>query len=462
MGGLVGGIGGDLLGNAFSGPNVQKQAFQSSQYGESGSYTQSFTETGYTNPQSGQPQRFGQAEFSETRLPDGRRREEIDRYEQTGSSAQGGFQHTTETRYEQPGGKWQTELRTEGRDEHGRHFKTTSGFPDPGAAAGQSFRGNFSGSARSIRLERGSHLVAECADGGGGWNRTNFDLNQYLTNSDGNLRWIGHHETGNFSGSSRDIHLEENGKVLVAEACGMGGVWKRNRVHLDARITNEFGNLVVIEGTEAEGIILEGGQSLQHTRQHTAFDNSRDDDTGRRGNRSDSDSDGSKKKKKHHAGKHHHGASRENNEYGRGTHGRQGSPPIEQYQQQSYGQANQEQSYGRQEPSYQPHQQYGQQDAYGSRGGFDVDEYGRGQGGYGAAGGFDERYGARDAYQEERQEGYGEREGYSGGGYQEERQEEDASRGEYGGREEYQEEYREEEYGGERGYGDEGYEQRGY
>ena len=89
--GLVGGIGGDLLGEAFSSPNAQKQNYHSDQYRPDGSYIQNYIQTGYNLPQAGQPQSYGQAEFSQTSYPGGRERHEFQRYEQSGVSSQGGY-----------------------------------------------------------------------------------------------------------------------------------------------------------------------------------------------------------------------------------------------------------------------------------------------------------------------------------------------------------------------------------
>ncbi|KAL8764743.1 MAG: hypothetical protein Q9194_006868 [Teloschistes cf. exilis] len=143
VGGLVGGIGGDLLGDAFGGSKAQKQTYNKQQYGEDGSYTQSVTETGYSHPQYGsEQQRYGQAEYSQTSYPGGGQRQEYQRYQQDDRSGTGGYgaygeqvirdsrptygggyEQTTETRFEGPGGEWQSEVRREGRDAEGEYWK---------------------------------------------------------------------------------------------------------------------------------------------------------------------------------------------------------------------------------------------------------------------------------------------------------------------------------------------------
>lgn len=145
VGGLVGGLGGDLLGDAFGGSDSQRKSYKKESYGEDGSYTQSVTETGYSQSQYGsEQQRYGQAEYSQTSLPGGGQREEYQRYEQEGQYGQtgygqqvvqesrptygGGYEQTTERRYEQAGGEWQSEVRREGRDARGENYEQTDRY----------------------------------------------------------------------------------------------------------------------------------------------------------------------------------------------------------------------------------------------------------------------------------------------------------------------------------------------
>ena len=127
VGVLAGGLGGGLLGEAFEGSNVQKNTYQRQNYGDDGSYTRTYTETGYTRPQpDNEQQRYGQGEWSQTVYTDGRQRQEYQRYEQGDRGGYGnrvivedrptfggGYEETRETRYEKPGGVWESETRRE-------------------------------------------------------------------------------------------------------------------------------------------------------------------------------------------------------------------------------------------------------------------------------------------------------------------------------------------------------------
>lgn len=133
VGGLVGGVGSDLLGGAFGGKEDKTQAYQKQSHGRDGSYTQTFTETGYSP--AGARQSYGQAQYSRTEEVGGGRREEYQRYQQGGSGTagygeqviqetrptySGGYEQTTETRYE-AGGRWQSDVRQEERTPGGEY-----------------------------------------------------------------------------------------------------------------------------------------------------------------------------------------------------------------------------------------------------------------------------------------------------------------------------------------------------
>ena len=138
VGGLAGGISSNLLGDMFNGSKADTEGYQTQQYGPDGSYTQNYTETGYSQPQVGQPQRYGQAEYSQTSYPNGRRRDEFQRYEQ-GDNGQlghgeqaikdtrpmygGGYEQIFEVRHEYPGGRWESETRRDGRTAEGQVFE---------------------------------------------------------------------------------------------------------------------------------------------------------------------------------------------------------------------------------------------------------------------------------------------------------------------------------------------------
>ncbi|KAI9705812.1 MAG: hypothetical protein M1836_005218 [Candelina mexicana] len=140
VGGLVGGVGANLLGGAFGGDTDEKKTYHKEGYEQDGSYKQSVTQTGYHKQQYvGDETRYGQAEYSQTSLAGGGRREEYQRYEQGGGRSgygrtdiretrpthQGGYEERLETRRERPGGAWESDVRTEGRNASGEFYSET-------------------------------------------------------------------------------------------------------------------------------------------------------------------------------------------------------------------------------------------------------------------------------------------------------------------------------------------------
>jgi hypothetical protein len=135
VGGLVGGIGGSILGDAFGG-NEKKSKKQES-YGDDGSYTQSYSETGHHQPSSrNDSERYGQAEYQQTQYPSGGRREEYERQEQderggsysyqqkvetSSYSGSGGYERREE-RTVQHGDEWRSEEKREGLDRQGEYY----------------------------------------------------------------------------------------------------------------------------------------------------------------------------------------------------------------------------------------------------------------------------------------------------------------------------------------------------
>ena len=144
VGGLAGAIGGDLLGDAFGGSGSDKKTYQSRRTEEDGSYTQSVVETGYRPPYAGGQPVYGQAEYSQTSFSEGGQRQEYQRYEQDDQYGRsgygeritqesrptygGGYERTTETRYEQAGGTWESEVVREGRDSGGRTYRESEEY----------------------------------------------------------------------------------------------------------------------------------------------------------------------------------------------------------------------------------------------------------------------------------------------------------------------------------------------
>lgn len=135
LGGLVAGVGGSLLGDSFGGGEKTSSGNQS--YGQDGSYTQSYSESGHHEKQSyGDSERYGQAQYQQTQYPDGGRREEYHRQEQdqqggsysyeqkveTSSYSGGGGYERREERRVQSGNEWQSEERREGFDRQGQYY----------------------------------------------------------------------------------------------------------------------------------------------------------------------------------------------------------------------------------------------------------------------------------------------------------------------------------------------------
>lgn len=185
VGGLVGGIGGDLLGGAFGGSESKKKTYQSQKFEEDGSYTQSVTETGY-NPQYGGGQSaYGQAEYSQTSFSGGGQRQEYQRYQQeetgrTGYGEQviresrptygGGFEQTTETRYETED-RWQSEVRREGRDSSGQSYSQTDEYEGRGSYRKESDSDSDSSKKKKKKKHHKKHDSSSEEDDNKGYGR---------------------------------------------------------------------------------------------------------------------------------------------------------------------------------------------------------------------------------------------------------------------------------------------------
>jgi hypothetical protein len=133
VGGLVGGIGGSLLG-AFN--EKEKKSQKTESYGQDGSYTQSYQESGHHQKSSNNDsERYGQAQYSQTQYPSGGRREEYGRQEQDQSGGSYSYQQKVETssyggggyeRHEerrvQSGNEWKSSDRREGVNSSGEYY----------------------------------------------------------------------------------------------------------------------------------------------------------------------------------------------------------------------------------------------------------------------------------------------------------------------------------------------------
>lgn len=143
VGGVVGGVGAGLLSDSFQGDDDRKKKYSKQEYGRDGSYTQSYVEMGHHKKKhDDDEERSAQAEFRQTSFPEGGRRQEYQRYEQSGSgygsdghgyhqvqetrpSYGGGYERVTESKYERPGGEWESERRREGRSGDGQYYSET-------------------------------------------------------------------------------------------------------------------------------------------------------------------------------------------------------------------------------------------------------------------------------------------------------------------------------------------------
>ena len=119
------------------------------------------------------------------------------------------------------------------------------GHQQPIGDPSQRLRGNFSASAREVRLESDCELVASVRCVNGGERVSRIDLNSVLKNDNGRFHWV--KEGGNFAASAREIHLAPNGPPeLRAELRTMDGRWVRASVRLDEEIENRDGNLILV------------------------------------------------------------------------------------------------------------------------------------------------------------------------------------------------------------------------
>ncbi|KAI1619608.1 CVNH domain-containing protein [Exophiala viscosa] len=105
-------------------------------------------------------------------------------------------------------------------------------------------RGNFSASSHSITLDRDYDLIASCADVHGNHKLSSISLNNCLANEHGQFVWA---RGGNFGASARDVRLCENGKVLEAELGTGDGCWNRTSIRLDQRVSNNDGELILLD-----------------------------------------------------------------------------------------------------------------------------------------------------------------------------------------------------------------------
>ena len=96
----------------------------------------------------------------------------------------------------------------------------------------------FSRSSADIKLE-GSYLKARCKDRAGSFHDSAVELNNYIANIDGLLKW---QPNGNFVASSRNVILA--GAVLKCQSKTRKGAWRDTSINLDEKISNYNGKLI--------------------------------------------------------------------------------------------------------------------------------------------------------------------------------------------------------------------------
>ena len=96
--------------------------------------------------------------------------------------------------------------------------------------------GKFSKTCTNIAVS-GSELSASCEKANGGQNNTSINLNPYIENEDGNLKW----QPKNFIETCRDTSV--SGSSLKAECKTRNQNFVFTTINLDDHIANIDGNL---------------------------------------------------------------------------------------------------------------------------------------------------------------------------------------------------------------------------
>ena len=96
----------------------------------------------------------------------------------------------------------------------------------------------FSQTSQDISLH-GTHLHARCKDGNGKYCDSEIDLNLYIANIKGSLKWK---PNGHFAKSSKNITVENN--VLKCKTRKNNLQWHNSQLDLDEKIANFNGRLV--------------------------------------------------------------------------------------------------------------------------------------------------------------------------------------------------------------------------
>ena len=99
----------------------------------------------------------------------------------------------------------------------------------------------FSRSSKDISISH-SVLTANCRDSDGSYNVSTLDLNDWITNIDGTLRWA---EDGKFYDTSKGTSLTD-GVTLKAKCKNVDGSYVSSTLNLDEKIANVDGKLVPV------------------------------------------------------------------------------------------------------------------------------------------------------------------------------------------------------------------------
>ena len=106
----------------------------------------------------------------------------------------------------------------------------------------------FSRSSTDISLSK-SVLTANCRDSNGSYNVSTLDLNNWIANIDGSLRWA---ENGKFYDSSSGTSLTD-GVTLKAKCRNIDGWYVNSTLNLDEKIANVDGKLCIRASFDKSG-----------------------------------------------------------------------------------------------------------------------------------------------------------------------------------------------------------------
>jgi len=125
------------------------------------------------------------------------------------------------------------------------------GLMPPTGGGAQQTPGNFSLSCSNLTLANSSVLRANCRRADGSTNSgASINLNDYITNSNGNLAYVG--AAGDFSASCSNINLDPRTAVLRANCRRANGSTNSGAsINLNDDITNNNGNLRYVGGGSA-------------------------------------------------------------------------------------------------------------------------------------------------------------------------------------------------------------------